>query len=72
MLGHLIEHVSRQSYETFVRKHVWAACGVNDVRVAGPTISDRGKWGGREGEKSEEETRKRERGMEREKSEKAE
>ncbi|KAK5980014.1 hypothetical protein GCK32_000115 [Trichostrongylus colubriformis] len=41
LLGYLVEHLSGMTYESFVKKSIFAPAGVHDIRVAGPRISDR-------------------------------
>lgn len=41
ILGRVIEALSRQSYEKYVRANVLAACGVEDMRISGNTLAER-------------------------------
>jgi CubicO group peptidase (beta-lactamase class C family) len=43
VLGRVIEAVTGQSYETYVRNTILAPCGVTDMRVAGNTAAER-QW----------------------------
>ncbi|KAK6012777.1 beta-lactamase, partial [Ostertagia ostertagi] len=41
LLGYLAEHLSGMTYESFVKKYIFAPAGVHDIQVAGPSISER-------------------------------
>ncbi|CAJ0583908.1 unnamed protein product, partial [Mesorhabditis spiculigera] len=41
VLGYLIEKVSGQTYENFVKKNIFAPADVHEIQVARPSISDR-------------------------------
>lgn len=43
LLGHVIERVSGQSYEEFIKTNLWDKVGVHDVQVARPTLSEKGR-----------------------------
>ncbi|KAK6061078.1 beta-lactamase, partial [Cooperia oncophora] len=38
VLGYLTEHLSGMTYESFVKKSIFAPAGVHDIQVAGPSI----------------------------------
>ncbi len=41
ILGRVIEKISGQSYENFVRQSILAPCGITDMRIGGNTYADR-------------------------------
>ncbi|TMS35418.1 hypothetical protein L596_002828 [Steinernema carpocapsae] len=41
LLGYIIERVSGDSYEEFVKRRIWSKVGVSDIQVARPSISQR-------------------------------
>ncbi len=41
LLGRIIEKVSGESYESFVRNQVLKRCGISEMRIAGNTLADR-------------------------------
>lgn len=41
LLGYIIERKTGLTYEEFVKNNIWRPVEVTDIRLAGPTISDR-------------------------------
>ncbi|MFI1768272.1 serine hydrolase [Streptomyces sp. NPDC020800] len=41
VLGRIIEHVTGQPYEDYVRQQILAPCGITEMRIAGNTRADR-------------------------------
>lgn len=43
ILGRVIEKASGQSYEAFMQEKIFSRCGIQDMRLAGNTLSERAK-----------------------------
>lgn len=43
LLGYIIERLSGERYEDFVKKNIWLAVGVDDIQVARPTLSEKSR-----------------------------
>ena len=41
MLGRVIEKLSGQTYEQYIKDHILKRCGIVDMQIAGNTLSER-------------------------------
>lgn len=44
LLGRIVERVTGEPYERFVRREVLAPCGIREMAIAGNTLADRQPW----------------------------
>lgn len=44
LLGYIIERLSGESYENFVKKYIWLPVGVNDIQIARSSLLEKSRF----------------------------